>query len=78
MGITFDPDKRDWILQERGIDVADADGVFEGFHLTRRDTKHSGAEERFISVGLLGSDVVIAVWTYRGRRPSHRNDVESE
>ena len=46
--------------------MADAGELFEDFHLTRRDDKHSDEEERWISVGQLNDDVVILVWTPRG------------
>lgn len=39
--------------------------MFDGFHLSRRDDKHSEIEERFVSVGVLGEDVVLVVWTPR-------------
>jgi uncharacterized DUF497 family protein len=66
MEIEFDPAKRDQVLAERGLDMARAGEIFEGFFLTRRDGKHSTDEERFISVGLLDDDVVIVPWTLRG------------
>jgi uncharacterized DUF497 family protein len=70
MRIIYDPAKRDAILQERGLDFAQAGQVFDGFHLTRSDDKHSESEDRFVSVGMLDEDVVIVVWTPReeGRR----------
>ena len=65
MRISYDPNKRAKILNEREIDIADAGQVFEGFHLTRRDDAHSDAETRYISVGQLGDTVVNIVWTER-------------
>jgi uncharacterized DUF497 family protein len=65
MRISFDPNKRAKILNEREIDIADAGQVFEGFHLTRRDDAHSDVETRYISVGQLGGAVVNIVWTER-------------
>jgi uncharacterized DUF497 family protein len=67
MGIEYDPDKRSAILDDRGLDLADAGELFDKFHLTRRDDKHSDVEERWVSVGQLGDDVVIVVWTPRGK-----------
>lgn len=67
MEIEFDEAKRSRILRERGFDMARAGEVFEGFHLTRRDDKHSTeGEERFNSVGVLDDEIVIITWTYRG------------
>lgn len=65
MLISFDAEKRDRVLAERGLDLADAASLFAGFHLTRFDANHSDAEDRYISVGLIGDDVVIVVWTQR-------------
>jgi uncharacterized DUF497 family protein len=65
MRITFDPNKRDAILDSRALDIADAGRVFDGFHLTRRDDAHSEDEERFVSVGQLHEEIVILIWTER-------------
>lgn len=65
MRVTYDPAKRDLILNEREIDIADAGKVFAEFHLTKYDPTHSSDEDRFISIGLLESEVVIVVWTER-------------
>jgi len=65
MEIEYDPAKRDQVLEERGLDMARCGEAFDGFHLTRRDDKHSDEEDRFISVGKLDGDVVIMVWTPR-------------
>lgn len=63
MDVVYDPGKRATILRDRGLDVARAGTIFDGFHLTRHDDKHSGAEQRFHSVGLLGDEVVVVTWT---------------
>lgn len=60
----YDQDKRAKVL-ERGLDLADAWQVFEGFHLTRADAKHSDVEERVITLGMIDEDVVLVVWTSR-------------
>lgn len=65
MGVAFDEAKRARVLAEREIDISRAGEVFDGFHLTRRDDKHSGREDRFHSVGLLDDVVVIVTWTPR-------------
>lgn len=53
MRITFDPAKRDKTLQERGLDFADAEIVFEGVTLEIEDKRHDYGESRFICYGLL-------------------------
>ncbi|AJP72748.1 BrnT family toxin [Sphingomonas hengshuiensis] len=66
MRYSYDEAKRARILQERGLDLADAERVFEGFYLSRADVKHSGEERRTITVGMLNDEVVVLViWTPR-------------
>lgn len=65
MEIEYDPAKREQVLTERGLDMARCGETFGGFHLTRRDDKHSDEEDRFISVGTLDDEVVIVIWTPR-------------
>jgi uncharacterized DUF497 family protein len=66
MDIEFDQYKRDKTLQERGLDFADTVFVFSGVHFTDQDLRTDYAEERFFSVGQLGGDLVVIVWTPRG------------
>ena len=66
MQVEYDEDKRLSVLDERGLDIADAGKLFDGFHLTRRDEKHSDEEERFTSIGLLNEVVALVIWTPRG------------
>jgi len=65
MRIVYDEAKRLRIFEERGLDFADAGAVFDGFHMTRGDEKHSDVEDRFITVGNLHDTIVIVVWTER-------------
>lgn len=66
MRYSYDESKRVRILSERGLDLADAGQVFEGFYLSRADAKHSGEEQRTITVGMLGDEIVVLViWTPR-------------
>lgn len=64
MRYSYDPAKRLEVLK-RDLDLADAPKVFEGFHLTRADTKHSDVEERVITIGTIDQDIVLVVWTPR-------------
>lgn len=65
MIIEFDTVKREKTLLERGLDFADADKVFAGFHFIARDDRCDYGEERFITVGLLDGRTVVIVWTPR-------------
>jgi uncharacterized DUF497 family protein len=65
--ISYDPAKRAATLLERGLDFADAGMLFHERHFTRRDDRFDYGEERFISIGRLADDIVVVVWTWRGK-----------
>jgi uncharacterized DUF497 family protein len=56
MKITFDPDKRDRALEERGLDFADAAEVFSGATFDRIDDRRDYGEKRVISRTLTRPD----------------------
>jgi uncharacterized DUF497 family protein len=66
MGITYDVGKRAATLSERGLDLADAAGVFAGLHATLSDDRMDYGEPRYITAGYLGGRLVVFVWTPRG------------
>jgi uncharacterized DUF497 family protein len=66
MRITFDPNKRDWTLRERGLDFAEADLVFAGTAIDIPDIRHDYGELRIQTVGYLRGRMVVVVWTQRG------------
>lgn len=66
MEIEFDPEKRAKALAERGLDFARAGDVFNGPHFTAEDDREDYSEQRFITVGLMDSRMVVMVWTPRG------------
>ena len=65
MSITFDPEKREATLANRGLDFADADEVFAGLTVQFPDERRDYGEERIITVGLLGGRMVVVIWTQR-------------
>lgn len=67
MQIEFDSQKREKTLAERGLDFARAAEVFAGPHFTGQDERADYAEDRFITVGLLETRLVVLVWTPRGK-----------
>ncbi len=66
MRITFDPEKRDKTLIERGLDFADASLVFAGVTLEIEDRRRSYGETRIICYGLLEGRLVVVGYTPRG------------
>jgi uncharacterized DUF497 family protein len=65
MRYSYDQDKRNKVLEERGLDLADASKVFEGFYLSRADEKHSVVEKRVNTLGMLDGELVLVIWTPR-------------
>lgn len=70
MEISFDPDKRDATLGQRGLDFVDAAKVFGGPVFEFEDDRLPYPERRIITYGLLDGRLVAVVWTAteRGRR----------
>ncbi len=66
MRITCDPAKREWTLQERGLDMRRAKEAFVAPHFTRADDRRDYGEPRFITAGWLDSRLVVFAWTPRG------------
>jgi hypothetical protein len=65
MKIEFDPAKRDWTLNGRGLDMARADEIFSGETLTVTDDRRDYGEPRNITIGFLDARMVVVVWTLR-------------
>ena len=66
MAITFDPEKRERTLAERGLDFGDADGVIDGAVWEFVDDRVDYGEVRITTIGFLGDRMVVLVWTQRG------------
>ena len=66
MKIEFDPEKRAFTLETRGLDMADAHKVFERDNVTFEDRRKEYDETRMITFGYLERRVVVLVWTSRG------------
>jgi hypothetical protein len=67
MEISYDAEKREWTLRERGLDFEDAVHVFAGTSLTIEDDREDYGETRYQTMGLLNERLVMLVWTPRGR-----------
>ena len=60
--IEFDPAKREIVLRERGLDLADAGELLFGIRLDELDDRFDYGEDRWRSLGLLKGEVVACVW----------------
>jgi hypothetical protein len=58
--------KRKRNLAKHGLDLADAGAVLEGRCLERIDDRRDFGEERWISIGMLGGQIVVCIWVERG------------
>jgi uncharacterized protein len=63
--ITFDPAKRQAVLNQRGLNFADAVVVFAGPTITVEDARQDYGETRFQTVGFLADRIVMLVWPPR-------------
>ena len=59
--ITFDPAKRQAVLNQRGLNFADAVVVFAGPTITVEDARRDYGETRFQTVGFLADRMVMLV-----------------
>lgn len=66
MDLEYDETKRQRVLQERGLDFADANIVFNGPLITIDDDRKDYNEQRKITFGRLVDRLVVIVWTERG------------
>ena len=66
MRVTFDPDKRDRTLRDRGLHFEDAVTVFAGITVEVEDTRKEYGEPRIVCYGLLAGRIVVVGYTPRG------------
>lgn len=66
MAITYDPDKRERTLRDRGLDFEDASVVFAGLTVEVEDTRQDYGEKRLICYGRLEGRLVVVGYTPRG------------
>ena len=66
MRVTYDPEKREKTLRDRGLDFEDAGAVFAGVTVEVEDTRKEYGEPRIICFGLLAGRIVVVGYTPRG------------
>ncbi len=67
MQIEFDPPKRNWTLETRGLDMGRAAEIFADTNYTTLDDRQDYGEPRWITIGFLNLRMVVLVWTQRGQ-----------
>lgn len=65
MEFDWDESKRRKVLEERGVDILYAAGIFEGEVVTRIDNRSGYGEVRMISLGLVEDECFVVVHTER-------------
>jgi len=65
--IEYDESKRQWTLEERGLDFLDAPKIFDAVEFELIDDRFEYGEVRIISFGQLDDRPVAVVWTAKGR-----------
>ena len=66
MEISFDPAKREWTLEHRGLDFEDAAQVFASREFSLDDDRWDYGEPRYQTFGLLRGRLIVLIWTPRG------------
>ena len=62
---TWHETKRRRNIKLHGLDFAGAEAIWENFTVTREDTREDYGEERLVTFGILGGEVVVLVHTDR-------------
>lgn len=65
MKISFDPGKRQKVLEDRGLDFEAAQRVFDGLTIEFIDNRQDYGEERLVTIGFLNDRMVVLVSTLR-------------
>lgn len=66
MKITYDPNKREKTLEERGLDFEDASHILKGAVYEFEDIREDYKEKRIIAVGHLSNRMIILGYVKRG------------
>jgi uncharacterized protein len=63
MKVTFDEEKRQKTIEQRGLDFADEGKIFDGPECTDQDQRNDYPEPRFQTFGQLDGRIVMVAWT---------------
>lgn len=66
MEIEFDPDKEALNRVWHNMGFGGAEAIFEGFRIDDEDGRDDYGETRFVTLGRMGRQVIVCVWTPRG------------
>lgn len=66
MEIEFDPDKEQRNLAKHRMSFAGAARIFDGFRIDDEDDREDYGETRYVTLGRIGRQTVVCVWTPRG------------
>jgi uncharacterized DUF497 family protein len=72
--ITYDPNKRDWTLQVRGLDFEHAPEIFAGEQFERQSDARDYGEPRFVTAGYLCRRMVVCGLDASRRRAANHLD----
>ena len=67
---TWDEAKRRRNINDRGLDFAGCEAIWDNFTITREDIRQAYGEKRLVTFGMLKGDAVVMVHTER-RAGSH-------
>ena len=62
MEISYDSDKREEVLRDDQLDLADAPELLSGVCFEMLDDRFDYGEDRWVSIGMLKDEVVVCVW----------------
>jgi len=66
MRFTWHDHKRQRNLKKHGVDFADVEQIFSGPTFTFEDNRENYGEQRWVTLGLLGYQVIVVVHTEMG------------
>lgn len=65
MEIEFDPEKEALNRARHKMGFAGSETIFDGFRIDDEDDREDYGETRFVTLGRIGKQVVVCVWTPR-------------